>query len=64
MGIPCTTVFYHTTWVLYDTMAKQVWCVPAPITGTVFAGTGTVWENRTRGIHMPNPSCSALDQDI
>ena len=30
--------------------------VPAPVTGTVFAGTGTVWKIPTRGIPVPNPT--------
>jgi len=31
-------------------------CVPAPATGTVYAGTGTVWENPTRGLPVRNPN--------
>jgi hypothetical protein len=30
--------------------------VPVPVTGTVFAGTGTVWKNPTRGIPVTSPS--------
>ena len=30
--------------------------VPVTAMGTVSAGTGTVWENRTRGIPVQNPS--------
>ena len=41
-GTPSTTGFYHTTWVLYHTMAKQVRCVPAPVMGTITMGTGMV----------------------
>jgi hypothetical protein len=29
--------------------------VPVPGTGTVYAGTGTVWENPTRGLPVLNP---------
>ena len=38
-----------------DTAQIQVRYVPAPITGTVFAGTGTVWKIPTRSIPVPNP---------
>ena len=31
-----------------------------PATGTVFAGTGTVWENPTRGLPVLNPSGSQM----
>ena len=34
----------------------MVWYVPVPITGKVFAGTGTVWKMPTRGIPVPNPT--------
>jgi hypothetical protein len=30
--------------------------VPAPATGTVYAGTGAVWENPTRGLPVSNPT--------
>jgi hypothetical protein len=30
-------------------------CVPVPGTGTVYAGTGAVWENPTRGLPVLNP---------
>jgi hypothetical protein len=44
-------------WVLYDTVMLAVRYVPAPIVGTVFAGTGAVCEMPTRGIPMPNAKC-------
>ena len=30
--------------------------VPVPVAGTVSAGLGTVWENRTCGIPVENPT--------
>ena len=39
-----------------DTAQIRVRYVPAPVTGTVFAGTGTVWKIPTRGIPVPNPT--------
>jgi hypothetical protein len=36
-------------------VADTVRCVPIPETGTVFAGTGAVWELLTHGIPVPNP---------
>jgi len=42
--------------VSFDTAQITVRYVPVPDTGTVYAGTGAVWENPTRGIPVPNPS--------
>ena len=39
-----------------DTVQIRVRYVPAPVTGTVFVGTGTVWKIPTRGIPVPNPN--------
>jgi hypothetical protein len=38
-----------------DTTQITVRYVPIPVTGMVFAGTGTVWEIPTRGIPVTNP---------
>jgi len=38
------------------TVAKRVRCVPAPVTGAVTAGTGTVWHFPTRGLPVTNPN--------
>ena len=40
---------------LFHTVRITVRYVPAPVTGTVFAGMGTVWKIPTRGIPVPNP---------
>ena len=41
--------------VSWDTVQKRVRYVPVPVTGTVFAGTGTVWKIPTRGVPVTNP---------
>ena len=38
------------------TVAERVRCVPAPVTGAVTAGTGTVWHFPTRGLPVTNPN--------
>ena len=42
--------------VSWHTAGDTVRYVPVPTTGTVYAGTGTVYEIRTRGIPVPNPN--------
>jgi hypothetical protein len=42
--------------VSYHTAEITGWYAPVPAMGTVYAGMGTVWENRTRGIPVWNPT--------
>jgi hypothetical protein len=42
--------------VSYDTVLIAVRYVPVPATGAVSAGSGTVWENPTRGLPVLNPT--------
>jgi hypothetical protein len=41
--------------VSFHTVLLTVRYGPAPVAGTVCAGTGTVWENPTRGLPVRNP---------
>ncbi len=55
MGIEHTTGLYNTARVSYNTVAKQVRCVPVPAMGTVIAGMGAGTEFPTHRLPVPNP---------
>jgi hypothetical protein len=48
----------------WHTAGQTVRYVPVPATGTVYTGTGTVYEIHTRGIPVPNPSSRITDPEI